>query len=83
MNTTTFIARPQRTTAEKTSKYADFAVVSFPQLRKHSTIKSSLINIDPLSSAGTQSGNIKAFGERKKLLVIKTGMINSFCFEPK
>ena len=69
--------RPQRSTAGKTSKYADFSVVSFPQLKKHSIIKSSLINIDPLSPAGTQSGNIKAFGERKKLLVIKTGMFTS------
>jgi hypothetical protein len=75
---TTFTPRPQRAGAGKTSKYADFSVVSFPQLNKHSIIKSSLINIDPLSPAGTQSGNIKAFGERKKLMVIKTGEIHFF-----
>jgi hypothetical protein len=30
--------RPQRTTAGKTSKFADFSVVSFPQLKRHLTI---------------------------------------------
>ena len=78
MNTTSLIHRPQRTTAGKTSKFADYAVVSFPQLKKHAIIKSSLINIDPLSPAGNQSGNIKAFGERKKLTVIKIGMFDFF-----
>ncbi|CAF1485743.1 unnamed protein product, partial [Rotaria sordida] len=73
MSTVTFTQRPQRTTAGKTSKYADFSVVSLPQLKKHAIIKTSLINIDPLSPAGAQSGNIKAFGGRKKLMVIKTG----------
>ncbi|CAF2605787.1 unnamed protein product [Rotaria sp. Silwood2] len=65
--------RPQRTTAGQTSKYTDFSVVSFPQLKKHSIIKTSLINIDPLSPLGAQSGNIKAYGERKKLMIVKTG----------
>ncbi|CAF1239252.1 unnamed protein product [Adineta ricciae] len=70
---TTTTPRPQRTTAGHTSKYADYSVVSFPQLKKHSIIKTSLINIDPLSPAGTQVGNIKAYGDRKKLMIIKTG----------
>lgn len=65
--------RPQRTTAGKTSKFTDYSVVSFPQLKKHSIIKTSLINIDPLSPASAPVGNIKAYGERKKLLLIKTG----------
>ncbi|CAF4047187.1 unnamed protein product [Rotaria magnacalcarata] len=65
--------RPQRTTAGQTYKYTDFSVLSFPQLKKHSIIKTSLINIDPLSPIGAQSGNIKAYGERKKLVVLKTG----------
>ncbi|CAF4503456.1 unnamed protein product [Rotaria socialis] len=69
----TLTQRPARTTAGKTSKYADFSVVSFPQLKKHSIVKASLINFDPLSPFGVQAGNIKAYGERKKLLVIKTG----------
>ena len=67
--------RPQRKTAGKTSKFTDYSLVSFPQLKKHSIIKTSLINIDPLSPLGSQAGNIKAFGERKKLVVIKTGFI--------
>ncbi len=74
----TTISRPQRINAGQTSKYADYSVVSFPQLKKHSIIKTSLINIDPLSPAGTQAGNIKAYGERKKLLIIKSGKINFF-----
>ncbi len=74
----TLTQRPQRTTAGKTSKFADFSVVSFPQLKKHSIIQTSLINIDPLSSPGAQSGNIKAYGERKKLLIIKTGKVKFF-----
>jgi hypothetical protein len=74
----TLTQRPQRTTAGKTSKFADFSVVSFPQLKKHSIIQTSLINIDPLSSPGAQSGNIKAYGERKKLLIIKTGRVRFF-----
>jgi hypothetical protein len=73
--------RPQRTTAGQTSKYADYSVVSFPQLKKHSIIKTSLINIDPLSPAGAQAGNIKAYGERKKLMIIKTGKINFYLFQ--
>ncbi len=69
-------SRPQRTTAGQTSKYAGYSVVSFPQLRKHSIVKTFLINIDPLSPVGAQVGNIKAYGERKKLIIIKTGEIN-------
>jgi hypothetical protein len=75
---TTFTQRPQRANAGKTSKYSDYSVVSFPQLKKHSIIKSSLINIDPLSPIGAQSGSIKAFGDRKKLMIIKTGMFKFF-----
>ncbi|CAF4757831.1 unnamed protein product [Rotaria sp. Silwood1] len=70
----TLTQRSQRTTAGRTSKYADFSVVSFPQLKKHAIVKASLINFYPLSCPlGVQAGNIKAHGERKKLLVIKTG----------
>ncbi|CAF2846963.1 unnamed protein product [Rotaria sp. Silwood2] len=76
----TFTERPHRTTAGQTSKYSDFSVVSFPQLQKHSIIKTSLINVDPLSAPGVQSGNIKAYGDRKKLIIIKTGEIDfSLC----
>jgi hypothetical protein len=67
--------RPHRATAGKTTKFSDFSVVSFPQLKKHSIVKTSLINIDPLNPLGAQVGNIKAYGERKKLMVIKTGKI--------
>ncbi|CAF1473769.1 unnamed protein product, partial [Rotaria sordida] len=41
--------------------------------KKHWIIKTSLINIDLLSSLGVQGGNIKAYDERKKLMVLKTG----------
>ncbi|CAF1563842.1 unnamed protein product, partial [Adineta ricciae] len=51
----TLTQRPARTTAGKTSKYADFSVVSFPQLKKHSIVKASLINFDPLSTFGVQA----------------------------
>jgi len=81
---TTITSRPQRTTAGHTSKYADYSVVSFPQLKKHSIIKTSLINFNPFSPDGTQMGNIKAYGERQKLTVIKTGAITfSLYVEPK
>jgi hypothetical protein len=40
-------------TVGKTSKYADYSVVSFSQLKKHSINKSSLINIDPLADKDT------------------------------
>ncbi|CAF3371365.1 unnamed protein product [Rotaria sp. Silwood2] len=53
----TLTQRPQRTTAGRTSKYADFSVVSFPQLKKHAIIKASLINFDPLSPLGVQAGS--------------------------
>ncbi|CAF4253996.1 unnamed protein product, partial [Rotaria sordida] len=48
-------------------------LVSFPQPKKHWIIKTSLINIDLLSSLSVQGGNIKAYDERKKLMVLKTG----------
>ena len=40
-------------------------IVSFPQLKKHSIIRISLINADSLSPVGAQAGSIKAYGERK------------------
>ncbi|CAF1153017.1 unnamed protein product [Rotaria sordida] len=41
--------------------------------KKRWIIKTSLINIDLLSSLGVQGGNIKTYDERKKLMVLKTG----------
>lgn len=67
--------RVQRSSAGKTSKFADFSLVSFPTAKKHSIIKTSLINIDPLSPIGAQEGTIKAYGKRKDLLIIKSGKL--------
>ena len=77
---TTLTQRSQRITAGKTSKYAEFSLVSFPQSKKHCIIKTSLINIDSLSPLDVQSGNINAYGERKKLVIIKTCKTNFSLF---
>ena len=56
---------PQPTTAGATSKFADFSVVSFPQLKRRSIVKASLMNIDLLSAPDSQSGNIKLMENEK------------------
>ena len=75
----TFTSRLQRITAGKASKHSDFEVILIRQLKNHSIIKASLININLLSPISAKCGNIKAFGERKKLTIIKTGIINFIC----